>query len=352
MMRALFMLALLLATPAFADPLPEAERSYGPADATQHLLVRSTTDIKLFDSILNIFAALNPDLRIDYEQWGSNDLYEIGARACAGNALAADLVINSSVDQQVKLVNDGCAQPYSSAATAALDPALNWRNEVFGVTREPAVIVYNRALVPADQIPQSRFDLIDILRSDLRYTGRVATYDIEKSGLGYLFAFADSRQATTFGSLIEAFARSQAVTTCCSVEIIDGVANGTYLIAYNVLGSYALACAATDQTIAVIAPSDYTLVLSRAALIPRRAKNPAKAGAFIDFLLSAAGQHALAEQFLYLDGSELREAGMLATEVGASNLRPIHLSPVLLIGLDSQRRAHFISLWRSTFSKG
>jgi iron(III) transport system substrate-binding protein len=352
MMRALLLLAILLAAPAHGAPVPEASRSYGPAEATEHLLIRSTTDIQLFDSVLSGFAALNPDLRIDYEQWGSNDLYDIGARACAGDAPAADLVISSSVDQQVKLVNDGCAQPYTSAATAALDPALNWRNEVFGVTREPAVIVYNRTLVPADQVPLSRFDLIDTLRSDPRYTGRVATYDIEKSGLGYLFAFADSRQATTFGSLIEAFARSQAITTCCSAEIIDGVASGKYLIAYNVLGSNALARAAADHNIAVVAPSDYTLVLSRAALIPRRASNPATAGAFIDYLLSTQGRRALAEQFLYLDGSELREAGLLATETGASNLRPIHLSPVLLIGLDSQRRAHFISLWRSTFSKG
>ena len=70
--------------------------------------------------------------------------------------------------------------------------------------------------------------------------GRVATYDIEASGLGYLFAFADSQQATTFGSLIEAFARSGAVATCCSTEIIDGVASGRYLVGYNILGSYAL----------------------------------------------------------------------------------------------------------------
>ena len=166
-------------------------------------------------------------------------------------------------------------------------------------------------------MPLSRFRLIDLLRAeDGRYDGKVATYDIEQSGLGYLFAFADSQQATTFGGVIEAFARSHAVTTCCSAEIIDGVASGQYLIAYNVLGSYALARADKDPNIAVVAPSDYTLVLSRAALIPKRAANPGDAGALIDFLLSDEGRRALAAEHLVLDPSEMRDQGLLGSEDG------------------------------------
>jgi len=335
-----------------AGAAPEDRRGYGSATAATHLLVRGTTDIALFDSVLGLFATAHPDLRIDYEQWGSNDLYDLGVAACADGAQAADLVISSSVDQQVKLVNDGCAQAHASPETAALPAAANWRNEIFGITREPAVIVYNRALVPQGDVPHSRFDLIDLLRPEKSlYTGRIATYDIEQSGLGYLFAFADSQQATTFGSVIEAFARIHAVTTCCSAEIIDGVASGKYLIAYNVLGSYALARAETDPNIAIVAPTDYTLVLSRAALIPSRAANPGAAGDLIDFLLSPPGRAALRARHLYLDESDPAGADLLATGGGASNLRPIPLSPVLLVGLDQQSRAHFIDLWRATFSK-
>jgi ABC-type Fe3+ transport system substrate-binding protein len=347
----LLCIKLFAATSAWAQGAPEATRDYGP-DAGSRLLVRGTTDIALFDPVLALFAAARPDLSITYEQWGSNDLYDIAVAACAGQSPAADLLISSSVDQQVKLVNDGCAQVHQSPATDALPAALNWRDEVFGITREPAVIVYNRALVPASDVPLSRFRLIDLLRAeDGRYDGKVATYDIEQSGLGYLFAFADSQQATTFGGVIEAFARSQAVTTCCSAEIIDGVASGQYLIAYNVLGSYALARADDDKNIAVVAPSDYTLVLSRAALIPKRASNPSDAGALIDFLLSDAGRRSLAAEHLVMDPAEMRDQGLLGSADGATNLRPISLSPMLLVGLDQQRRAHFIALWRATFQK-
>ena len=133
--------------------------------------------------------------------------------------------------------------------------------------------------MPPEEAPASRFDLIDLLRPEAsRYAGRVATYDIEASGLGYLFAFADSQAATTFGSLIEAFGRSGAVATCCSAEIIDGVAEGRYLVAYNVLGSYAFARAAEDPRIAVVAPEDYTLVLVAGGDDPARRGEPGGGG--------------------------------------------------------------------------
>ncbi len=343
---------LALCGTAGAGPAPEATARYGPEDAVEVLTVQGTTDVAAFAPVIEAFVRAAAGVRIDYEQWASNDLYEVAAAACRGEGRPADMIVSSAIDQQVKLVNDRCAEAHRSLWTERLPREANWRDEVFGVTREPAVMVYNVDLVPPDEAPRSRFDLIDLLRPhDSRYAGRVATYDIEESGLGYLFAFADSLQATTFGSLIEAFGRSGAVATCCSAEIIDGVAEGRYLIAYNVLGSYALERAARDRRIAVVAPEDYTLVLTRAALIPRGAAHAELAGAFLDFMLSDAGRRALAASHLLVplddpDATELRIPGG-----DDSVLRPIPLSPALLVGLDRQKRAQFIALWRSTFPK-
>jgi iron(III) transport system substrate-binding protein len=346
---ALLVLALAAGTPARAEP--EAIAGFGPEATATRLLIRGTTDVPLFAPAVEAFLAGRPGLRIEYEQWGSNDLYALVRAACDGLGNAADLVISSAVDLQVKLVNDGCAQPHVSAETEALPPAANWRDELFGVTREPAVIVYNTELVPPWEAPRSRFDLIDLLRpGDSPYAGRVATYDIEDSGLGFLFAFADSQAATTFGGLIEAFGRSGAVATCCSAEIIDGVAEGRWLIAYNVLGSYALARAAEDPRIAVVAPEDYTLVLARAAMIPRAAANPEDAGEFIDFLLGRDGRIALTRARLIVDVSGSDDGSLLLFPGGDdATLRPIPLSPVLLLGLDRAKRAQFLELWRATF---
>jgi ABC-type Fe3+ transport system substrate-binding protein len=215
------------------------------------------------------------------------------------------------------------------------------------VTTEPAVMVYNRDLVPSWEVPRSRFDLLDLLRpEESRYHGRVATYDIEASGLGYLLAFADSQEATTFGGLMESFGRSGAVATCCSAEIIDAVIAGEHLIAYNVLGSYAMARAAQDKRLGVIAPTDYTLVLSRAAMIPKGAAARGDAGAFVDFLLSAPGRQALREVLLIVRFDDGAEDLALSIE---SIRRPIALSPALLIALDAHKRAIFHRRWRAAF---
>lgn len=349
-LRSLALVAMLLVAPAQAqDVLTETRITQFGAwqDAASAIFtIDSSTDTEVFAPILEAFASRVPEVAIRYREITTNELYQLAESGCTGNAPAADLVVSSSIDQQVKLANDGCAQPNRSTQVQALPAWAKWRDEVVGLTYEPAVIVYNRDLVPAGQVPHSRFDLIDLLRpADNPFAGRIATYDIERSGVGYMFAFVDAQQATTFGRLIEAFGRNKVVATCCSAEIIDAVASGRFLIAYNMLGSYALARAADDRRIGVVAPTDYTLILARAALIPKRAQNPMLARQFIDFALSDEGRRLLTESGLIVpfDGPN----GLVATgEV--PTLRPIALSPALLIGLDKQTQENFLALWRSS----
>lgn len=352
-MRFVACLSVLVVTLACAGRgfAQEAVATFGvpQSEASETILIHGSTDIDAFAPVLTGFAASQPGLSIVYEQRSTNDIYALGSRACATNTENADLLISSSIDQQIKLVNDGCALEHASDLTEALPDWANWRDEVFGLTFEPAVMVYNRVLVRPDQVPKSRFDLIDLLRlPDRSFAGRVATYDIERSGLGYLFAFADAQQATTFGRLIEAFGASRAATTCCSAEIIDAVADGRYLIGYNLLGSYALARAAKDDRIGIVAPSDYTLLLSRAALVPKTAKNPDAAKRLIDFALSEAGKNLLVESALIVQFGDNARDDAAAINALSSTLRPLAFSPTLLVGLDRQKRDLFIDLWRSS----
>ena len=206
----------------------EMTHLFGPEDAPRRLVIRSTTDTDVFAGVVEAFLAERSGVSVLYEQWGSNDLYALTLQDCRSGQVGADAVISSGVHQMVKLVNDACAAKYESTLTRALPQALRWRDEVWGITREPAVIVYNRASVPPTDVPRTRFDLLDLLRpADTPYAGKVATYDIEASGLGFLFAFMDSQEASTFGALLESLGRTGADATCCSVEIIEGVGHMT-----------------------------------------------------------------------------------------------------------------------------
>lgn len=332
----LFLLTLTTAAQAQEDT---AQFGQGP----EAMLVRSTTDIAIIRPVIERFAVLNPNLTITYEQWGSNALFQHSRTACKTGEGAADAVLSSAVQQMVWLVNAACASRYSSPATQALPSARRWREELWGITTEPAVIVYNKDGLKDHEVPRSRFALLDAMRTQPELLrGRVATYDIAASGLGYLFAYGDSLEATTFGSLIEGFARIDAVATCCSARIIDDVAQGRFLIAYNVLGSYVASAEAPG--VGVILPEDYTLVLSRAYMIPQQAENTQAATRLLDFLLSPEAQDLLAASGLVarLDAAD--------TGLAPSARRFIPLSPALLVARDQNRRAELFKLWNDAFN--
>ncbi len=324
----------------------EATSTYAAPDAVlaTQLLVRSTTDTEIFAPLLNAFVAAYPSIALTYEHWGSNALYAATRRDCDrdGGNRPPDAVISSGVHQIVDLVNRACARPYSSGRTLALPETRRWRDEVWGITAEAAVTIYNKDLVPAAEVPRTRFDLLDLLRRKPEpYRGKIATYDIEASGLGYLFAFMDSQQATTFGGLLEGFARVDAVATCCSAEIISAVEDGRFLIAYNVLGSYLDVMA--NGRVGVIYPQDYTLVLSRAYMIPKSAPHPENAALLLDFILSPTGQAILRSNRL------VQSVGPDQTTLQDSIRRTIPIAPTLLVAMDQARRRIFVGNWRTIF---
>ncbi|WP_265517395.1 ABC transporter substrate-binding protein [Nitratireductor luteus] len=324
----------------------------GTASAT--LVIESTTDLAVFEPMLLAFQERNPGVAIAYRELTTNELDADIDRACAERRFAADLVVSSSIDQQLKLVNDGCALPLNLPAAEALPDWARWRNELFGLTFEPAVTVYNREWFRDRPVPQSRFELIDLLRDSEDFVGRIGTYDIESSGVGYLFAFQDALQASTWGRLVESLGRNEARLFCCTAEILEWVADGRLLVGYNVLGSYALERIERDDRFGVILPSDYTLVMARAAFVSREARQPEMAARFISFMLSPAGRDILSRQMRLL--SPVDGADQLARLTGHDSadpradpqtLRPIAMSPALLVGLDRAKREIFLRQWRA-----
>lgn len=339
--RSLFSIAICCASPATAQEVIAHFASDSAVETTE-IVVRSTTDIAILAPTLTAFVDAHPDIAIRYEQWGSNALYADSRAACDQQIPAADVVISSGVHQMVDLVNRACASPYVSDISSDLPASRIWRNELWGITHEPAVIIYNTALVPPEDAPRTRFALLDLMRRPQSpYRGKIATYDVEASGLGFLFAFMDSLEATTFGGLLEGFARTNAVATCCSAEIIEGVAEGRYLIAYNVLGSYVNG--QPRPNIGVILPEDYTLFLSRAFMIPKTAPHKASAAVLLDFLLSPEGQNILAQANLV----QWPDDDILSLPESAQ--RSIGIDPKLLVAMDQHRRLRFVTQWRSTF---
>lgn len=136
--------------------------------------------------------------------------------------------------------------------------------------------------------------------------------------------------------------------------MLDGLAQGRYLIGYNLLGSYAQRFAKTHPELEVVVPSDYALVMQRLAFLSRTSDNIAAARRFFDYLLSEQGQRVISEQTPLgavhpaLDGSG--SANELRTRLGDA-LRPIRLGPGLLATLDNLKREALLARWMREFQR-
>jgi two-component system, OmpR family, sensor histidine kinase TctE len=113
---------------------------------------------------------------------------------------------------------------------------------VIGFTYEPAVIIYNPASSRREHSRAAITNWPNCWKPrPERFLGRVATYDIARSGVGYLLASQDQQISSQFWRLAAALGRVEAVLSDSSPEILERVASGELAIGYNVLGSYAFA---------------------------------------------------------------------------------------------------------------
>ena len=353
--EALRAVPVLFAAGAMSTTVEAAETTRFPA--VQHeevvLSVHAATDLAAMEPLIRDFQALSPEVTVEYTEYLTNELFARATAACEGEDEFADLMLSSSVDHLVKLVNDGCAAPYRSPTTLRMPSWTRWRDEVFGFTFEPAVIVYNQNLVPPEDVRRTRAELIDLLRSKPEaYQGKIGTYDISQSGIGYLFASYDARGTTIFGRLLEAFGRAQVVTSCCTTDLLSDISAGRLAIGYNLIGSYAVAAVRRGAPLRVVIPRDYTIVLSRAAFVPRAARDAATGFRFLDYLLSERGQRKSHEASFYFSADlpipEEVDGPMWLTSAGL--LRPITIGPELLAVQDRAKRERLLAEWRRSIS--
>ncbi|MCM2503396.1 extracellular solute-binding protein [Aureimonas altamirensis] len=342
--------ALVVAAGLWGAPHPAQALETYPAPSGRPgevLTILGTTDTPLFRSLVEGFQRVWPDVTVAYEEGETLPIYLEVAEARADPK--PDLVMSSATDLQVKLANDGFAQAHEPPNLAALPRWAQWRREVFGFTFEPAVIVYNPDLVAEAEVPRTRIALAELLeRFPERFSGKVATYDIAKSGVGYLLAAQDQTISSYFWRLASAFGHVDAQLSGSSPDILDRVERGELALGYNVLGSYALARQAAGHRIGVVVPDDYVLVLTRTLLIPEGAPRPDLARAFIDFALSAEGQSILAGEIALgavIPGSSGAFTAERIAALGRGAVQPIALGPGLLVALDRQRRARFLETW-------
>ncbi|MCP4071685.1 MAG: ABC transporter substrate-binding protein [Hyphomicrobiales bacterium] len=348
-LKMLFIAIVLICSGSFA----RAEKVVFPADIGVEqgsgVVVYSSLDTSAARPLIKAFQNINPDISIFYHELQTLEIHERVVRETDEGKLTADLIISSAMDLQMKLANDGYARKVNFAGIAGWPNWAKWRNTAFALTFEPAVMIYHKPSFSGVEIPKTRAALSEFLASNNNaFYGRIATYDIERAGLGFLFLARDEEHYRDIWQLVQMMGSSGVKLYSKSSAILQRVSDGRSAIGYNILGSYAKSWAEHNPDLGIILPTDHTVVMSRIALIPEAARSHELGRKFLSFLMSMPGQEVMAKKTgiraLHPQLSDENTASALRQQAG-NKLRPIPVSPGLLVYLDQVKRARLIERW-------
>jgi iron(III) transport system substrate-binding protein len=344
--------------------LAQAPAGY-PADYAQTLaaakkegkvVIYSALDTKAAQPLIKDFSIAFPDIKVEYNDMNSTEIYNRFIAEVASGQGSADVMWSSAMDLQVKLVDEGHAMIYVSPESAKLPKWAVYKNQAWGTTYEPSVFIYNKRLVTGDDIPQDHAAFAKLINTKVdKFKGKVTTYDIEKSGVGFMFVVQDMKYFPGMKDLIRGFGATSYKVYSSTGNMLEKVSSGEHLLGYNVLGSYALVRSKKDPGLGVVLPKDYTLVLSRVMFIGKQAKHPNAAKVWTDYVLSQRGQKIIGsdvELFSVRDDVDAEyTAAKLNKELG-DHVKPIPVGKEITEYLDSKKRLEFLSNWKAEIAAG
>jgi iron(III) transport system substrate-binding protein len=356
-LRALAALSLA-AVPAWPQAIPagypgDYATLVANAKKEGKVVLYSSTDSKQAQPLIDAFKAAFPGVDVEINDLGTQGSYNRALSEAAAKQVGSDIVWTSAMDLQMVLVEKGLAEAYRSPEAKAIPAWADFKDMLYGTTIEPSAILYNKKLFPAEWVPKSRAELIRILKDHRdALKGKVATFDPEKSGTGFFFATTDLRHTKDFWDLAAAFGAADGKVYGSSGAMREKVVSGEHVLAFNVIGSYALDWARENPNLGVAYQKEYTSTFSRVANISKNAPHPNAARLFLDFLLSDPGQKVLGSKGV--PSIRMQGGGMnvdALNQLVGGGLVPTHVDEQLTAYMEPKKRAEFFQQWKKALGR-
>lgn len=303
-------------------------------------------DAAAMGALLDDFRAVYPEVKVDFVDSTTNEVYNRAVSEAAAGQGTADLLV-SLPDLQIKLANDGYAQAYTSPEKPNIEPWAVWKDEAYAFTVEPLAIIYNKRLVPDGDVPRTREQLVELLASQLdKYKGKLITIDPEKIGSGLLYWTQETEISPKTWDMIRAFGKADLKLYTSTGAQLERVGSGESLLGYQIVGSYALNAAKKNPSLGVVIPEDYVMAVSRVMLIPKNAPHPNAAKLFVDYMLSKRGQELSAKRMFGTVRTDMSDVVSAIPSDLKDKVRPIRIGPESLTYLDQSKRMNFLRDWQ------
>ena len=307
------------------------------------LVVYSAAEKKYCDGLLDGFRRLYPGIAVEFRDGISIALHERYLATLAAGKPEADVLWSSAMDLQMGLALTGQALPHRSVEAGALPETAVYRDLAYATTLEPLATLVNKdhfdVRVPAGSLAE----LTAVLKSDReRLHGKLACYDIERNGLGFLALMHESRREADFQAFMQILAEYRPKVFGSNPALLAEIESGRAALGFHMLGSYALRAVRSNPSLAIAVSKAPPLAVSRVALIPLSAPHPNAAKLFVDYLLSRDGQQQLLKAGLF----PIRRDPGSGGPSGADAVTPIRIDQGLSDLLDPQRRRELLAHWR------
>jgi hypothetical protein len=181
---------------AFAQAVPagypaDYAQTIAAANKEGKVVIYSALDTKAAQPLVKDFQALYPGIKVEYNDMNSTEMYNRFIAEVASGQGSADVMWSSAMDLQVKLVDDGHALTYASPEAGKLPSWAAYKSQAYGTTYEPAVFIYNKRLVAADEVPQDHAAFAKLITTKAdKFKGKVRRRH-RKSGVGFMFVMRD-----------------------------------------------------------------------------------------------------------------------------------------------------------------
>src|SRR5258706_2286376 len=229
--------------------LAQAPAGY-PADYAQTIaaakkegkvVVYSALDTKAAQPLVKDFSALYPDVKVEYNDMNSTELYNRFIAEVASGQGSADILWSSAMDLQVKLVDEGKALTYKSPEAGKLPSWANYKDQAWGTTYEPTVFIYNKRLVTCEDIPTDHASFAKIINAKPdKFKGKVTSFDIEKSGVGFMMVTQDSKHFPGMKDFEKGFGATSYKVYSSTGNMLEKGTSDEHILCYNIIDSYAM----------------------------------------------------------------------------------------------------------------
>jgi iron(III) transport system substrate-binding protein len=319
------------------------------------LVVYSAAEKQHCASLLAGFAACCPGVAVDFRDGISVELDQRYRTSLVRGAPDADVIWSSAMDLQLALVAEGHARPIASRHAAALPRWGVFGDLAYATTVEPLVTLVDRRVVDPSRPAGSIGEIARLIGAEPQvFRGRVACYDIERNGLGFLALLHAARAEDDFECFLRVISACAPAPFASNPTLVEALASGRAVIAYHVLASYALRAIGAHPELAIAATREPMLAVSRVAIACKTAPHPRAAERFIDWLLSDDAQQSLGEAGLFPIRSTPAEASGNAGADSMQNhavrpavgLEPIAIDDAMARLREPARRDALLRRWR------